>query len=130
TEPITIETAPPLDERAFQILGPGPSPSRPTFKIDAGITKQMVRVTLPREEHHQTSDLEQLLAALGARESDVSPSMLQALPQAIRDDADGVTVTTFAGRLIAVERGNTTAMKFGLAIDVGTTTVVSTLIEL
>jgi uncharacterized 2Fe-2S/4Fe-4S cluster protein (DUF4445 family) len=131
TEPITVETAPPLDERAFQILGAGTGPSRPTFKIDAGIAKQVVRVALPREEHHQTSDLEQLLAAVGARESEVPASVLQALPQAIRDDPGaGVTVTTFAGRILAVERGDTTLMKFGLAIDVGTTTVVSTLIEL
>jgi uncharacterized 2Fe-2S/4Fe-4S cluster protein (DUF4445 family) len=129
TEPITVETAPPLDERAFQILGAGATPSRPGFKIDAGVSKQLVRVALPREEHHQTSDLEQLLAAVGARESDVPTSVLQTLPQAVRDDS-GATVTTFAGRILAVERGDTTAMKFGLAIDVGTTTVVSTLIEL
>jgi uncharacterized 2Fe-2S/4Fe-4S cluster protein (DUF4445 family) len=130
TEPVTVETAPPLDERAFQILGAGATPSRPGFKIDAGISKQLVRVELPREEHHQTSDVEQLLAAVGAREADVPASVMQALPQAIRDDAGGVTVTTFAGRILAVERGDTAAMKFGLAIDVGTTTVVSTLIEL
>jgi uncharacterized 2Fe-2S/4Fe-4S cluster protein (DUF4445 family) len=130
TEPISVQTAPPLDERAFQILGAGVSASRPGFKIDAGVAKQVVRVALPREEHHQTSDLEQLLAAVGAPESDVPASVLQALPQAIRDDAAEVTVTTFAGRILAVERGDTTAMKFGLAIDVGTTTVVSTLIEL
>jgi uncharacterized 2Fe-2S/4Fe-4S cluster protein (DUF4445 family) len=130
TDAITVETAPPLDERAFQILGAGASPSRPGFKIDAGIAKQLVRVALPREEHHQTSDLEQLLAAVGARETEVPASVLQALPHAIRDDEGHVTVTTFSGRILAVERGDTTAMKFGLAIDVGTTTVVSTLIEL
>jgi uncharacterized 2Fe-2S/4Fe-4S cluster protein (DUF4445 family) len=131
TEPITVETAPPLDEHAFQILGAGTAPARPGFKIDAGISKQVVHVALPREEHHQTSDLEQLLSTVGARESDVPASVLQALPQAIRDDAGaGVTVTTFAARILAVERGDTTAMKFGLAIDVGTTTVVSTLVEL
>ena len=130
TEPITVEAAPPLDERSFQILGPSAAPARPGFKIDAGIAKQLVRVELPREEHHQTSDVEQLLAAVGARETDVPASVMQALPQAIRDDGGGVTVTTFAGRILAVERGNTTGMKFGLAIDIGTTTVVSTLIEL
>jgi uncharacterized 2Fe-2S/4Fe-4S cluster protein (DUF4445 family) len=130
TDPVTVETSPPLDERAFQILGAGATPSRPGFKIDAGVTKQRVRVALPREEHHQTSDLEQLLAAVGAHESDVPASVLQALPQALRDDGGNVTVTTFAGRILAVERGDTTAMKFGLAVDIGTTTVVSTLIEL
>ncbi|PYN24371.1 MAG: hypothetical protein DMD76_15120, partial [Candidatus Rokuibacteriota bacterium] len=35
-----------------------------------------------------------------------------------------------ARTVVAVERGDTTAMKFGLAIDVGTTSVVTTLIEL
>src|SRR5207247_3631394 len=57
--------------------------------------------------------------------------------------AAGVTVTTFtsgsasggaaagAGRtVVAVERGDTAAMKFGLAIDIGTTSVVTTLVEL
>src|ERR1051326_8563163 len=131
TDPITVETSPPLDERAFQILGAGAGPARAALKIDAGVGKQVVRVALPREEHHQTSDLEQLLSAVGARETDVAASVLQGLPEALRDDpAAGVTVTTFAGRILAVERGDTSAMKFGLAVDVGTTTVVSTLIEL
>src|SRR5512134_3692773 len=40
TEPITVETSPPLDERAFQILGAGAPSALPRFKIDAGITKQ------------------------------------------------------------------------------------------
>jgi uncharacterized 2Fe-2S/4Fe-4S cluster protein (DUF4445 family) len=64
--------------------------------------------------------------------------VLAALPQALRDDPAGVTVTTFrpGGRagtvrhVIAVERGDTSALKFGLAIDIGTTSVVTTLIEL
>ena len=41
-----------------------------------------------------------------------------------------VTVTTFGPAVIGIERGDTALMKFGLAIDVGTTSVVSTLIEL
>ena len=130
TEAVTVETSPPLDERAFQILGASAASALPRFKIDAGITKQVVRVALPREEHHQTSDLEQLLAAVGAREAEVPTTVMQALPQALRDDPDGVTVTTFAGRILAVERGDTRAMKYGLAVDIGTTTVVSTLVEL
>jgi uncharacterized 2Fe-2S/4Fe-4S cluster protein (DUF4445 family) len=135
TEPITVQAAPPLEERAFQILGPGSAISDPTrplggFTIDAGVAKQVVKVGLPREEHHQTSDLEQLVAAVGLTPADVGAPVLQALPAALRDDAGGVTVTTFGGRVIAVERGDTAALKFGLAIDIGTTSVVSTLLEL
>jgi len=138
TEPITVRLAPPLEEHAFQILGAGPGVGGLGLRIDAGIAKDLVKVSLPREEHHQTSDLEQLAAAVGVAPEDVGPSVLAGLPQALRDDPSGVTVTTFtAGSgtstrriVIAVERGDTTAMKFGLAIDVGTTTVVTTLIEL
>jgi uncharacterized 2Fe-2S/4Fe-4S cluster protein (DUF4445 family) len=140
TERVVVQAAPPLEERSFQILGAGPGvlASAPAVAIDAGIAKELVKVALPRDEHHQTSDLEALAAAVGVAPESVAPGVLAALPQALRDDPAGVTVTTFrpGGRVgatrqvIAVERGDTTAMKFGLAIDVGTTSVVSTLIEL
>jgi uncharacterized 2Fe-2S/4Fe-4S cluster protein (DUF4445 family) len=146
SEPATVQVAPPLEETAFQILGAGPGVGGLGVRIDAGIRKELVKVSLPREEHHQTSDLEQLAAAVGVAAESVGPGVLAGLPQALRDDPAGVTVTTFlsggtsgdaarrgedaARTVLAVERGDTTAMKFGLAIDVGTTSVVTTLIEL
>ncbi|MBI2218332.1 MAG: DUF4445 domain-containing protein [Candidatus Rokubacteria bacterium] len=131
TEPVTVQVTPPVDETAFQILGSGGGVARlGRIAIDSGVTKQLVRVELPREEHHQTSDVEQLLAAIGGDTSAVPASVLQTLPSALRDDPAGVTVTTFGGKVLAVERGDTALMKFGLAIDVGTTTVVTSLLEL
>ena len=139
---VTVQPAPPLDERSFQILGAGPGVRQlGRVSLDSGIAKQVVKVTLPREEHHQTSDLEQLLAAVGLSTADVAPAVLQGLPSALRDDPAGVTVTTFVEggaasepvarqRILTVERGDTALMKFGLAIDVGTTSVVTTLVEL
>jgi uncharacterized 2Fe-2S/4Fe-4S cluster protein (DUF4445 family) len=129
TEAVTVQLAPPLEEASFQILGAGTGVAG-RVAIASGVDKQVVKVALPREEHHQTSDVEQLAAAVGMTPADVAPGVLAGLPAALRDDPAGVTVTTFAGRILAVERGDTAAMKFGLAIDVGTTTVVSTLIEL
>jgi uncharacterized 2Fe-2S/4Fe-4S cluster protein (DUF4445 family) len=134
-EAVTVQPAPPLDERAFQILGAGPGVRQlARVTLDSGVAKQLVKVTVPREEHHQTSDLEQLLAAVGLTTAAVGPAVLQGLPSALRDDPAGVTVTTFvaggASRILAVERGDTALMKFGLAIDVGTTSVVTTLVEL
>src|SRR5438034_6046 len=134
-EAVTVQIAPPLEERAFQILGAGPGVvGMGNVTLDSGIRKQVVKVGLPREEHHQTSDLEQLAAALGVTPADVGLAVLQGLPGALRDDPAGVTVTTFAAaggeRVLAVERGDTAGMKFGLAVDIGTTSVVSTLIEL
>jgi len=130
-DPLVLQVAPPLDERAFQILGAGPGASRAAgLVIDSGVVKQVVKVALPREEHHQTSDVEQLAAAVGLAPRDVGRSVLAGLPAALREDGGTVTVTTFAGRVVAVEHGDTSAMRFGLAVDVGTTTVVTTLVEL
>ena len=141
-EAVTVQPAPPLDERAFQILGAGPGVRQlGRVALDSGVAKQLVKVTLPREEHHQTSDLEQLLSAVGLTTADVGPAVLQGLPSALRDDPAGVTVTAFVAggakgeiagrqRILSVERGDTALMKFGLAIDVGTTSVVTTLVEL
>ena len=138
-EPVTVQLAPPLEERSFQILGAGRGVRQlGRITLDSGVAKQVVKVTLPREEHHQTSDLEQLLEAVGLTTADIGPAVLQGLPQALRDDPAGVTVATFASggapesrqRILAVERGDTAGMKFGLAIDIGTTSVVTTLIEL
>ena len=129
TEAVTVQVAPPLEETSFQILGAGDGVAG-HVTIASGVDKQLVKVALPREEHHQTSDVEELAAAVGMAPADVAPGILATLPQALRDDPAGVTVTTFAGRILAVERGDTTSMRFGLAIDVGTTSVVTTLLEL
>src|SRR6202158_3789441 len=98
--------------------------------IDAGISKTLVRVTLPTEEHHQTSDLEALLTAIGRTPDDCSAEVLKTLPQALREHGGEVTVASFGRRILSVEPGDTHLMTFGLAIDIGTTSVVTTLIEL
>lgn len=131
TEPLVVQIAPPLDERAFQILGVEPGAvTRAQVTMDAGIRKKVVRVELPQEEHHQTSDLEQLALAAGLVPEDVPLDVVRALPAALREAKGEVTVVTFRDAPLGVERGDTTAMAFGVAIDVGTTSVVTTLLEL
>jgi len=130
-EPTTVQVAPPLDEQAFQILGADRRVQDVArVVIDAGIAKQVVKVPLPREEHHQTSDVEELLAVIGRTPEDFSPVILRQLPATLREADGEVTVTTFGRQVLAVEKGDTALMKFGLAVDIGTTSVVSTLIEL
>src|SRR3989449_306331 len=127
SEAVTVQVAPPLEERAFQILGAGPGVvGMGRVTLDSGIRKQVVKVGLPREEHHQTSDLEQLAAALGVTPADVGLAVLQGLPGALRDDPAGVTVTTFAaaggGRGGARAGGGTARGEFGGAPGVCATT--------
>ncbi|MBI4610784.1 MAG: DUF4445 domain-containing protein [Candidatus Rokubacteria bacterium] len=131
TEPVSVLVAPPLDEQAFQILGAERgAQAMAKVAIDAGVSKQVVKVGLPREEHHQTSDLEELLAVIGRSPEDVPVEIVKTLPSALRDGNGEVTVTTFGRRVLAVEKGDTALMRFGLAVDIGTTSVVTTLIEL
>ncbi|MFQ5520363.1 MAG: ASKHA domain-containing protein [Candidatus Methylomirabilia bacterium] len=131
TEPLTVQIAPPLDEQAFQLLGADRHVQEMAkVTIDSGVVKQVAKVPLPREEHHQTSDLEQLVGALGRSPEDTPAGILRQLPSALREGQGEVTVTTFGGQLLAVETGDTAMMKFGLAVDIGTTSVVTTLIEL
>jgi uncharacterized 2Fe-2S/4Fe-4S cluster protein (DUF4445 family) len=131
TAAVAVQIAPAVDERSFQILGAERLPGAPTpVTLDAGIDKQVVQVTLPKDEHHQTSDLEELLAAAGASVDDVSADVLKTLPAALRNRQGEVTVTRFGRRILAVEPGDTALHKFGLAIDIGTTSVVTTLMEL
>ena len=131
TEPITVQVAPPLDERTFQILGAERPPDLPLpVALDAGIRKEVVQVALSKEEHHQTSDLEELLAATGLATDDVPVELLKALPAVMRERQGEVTVTRFGRRLLAAEAGDTALLAFGLAVDIGTTSVVTSLMEL
>jgi uncharacterized 2Fe-2S/4Fe-4S cluster protein (DUF4445 family) len=130
-EPVTVQVAPPLDERAFQILEGARDPAAlARVAIDAGVRKRALRVDLPREESHQTSDWEQLCRAADLVPESMSLDLVRTLPAALREAKGEVTVVSFAGLPLAVERGDTTAMAFGLAVDVGTTSVVTSLLEL
>ncbi|MGH7266844.1 MAG: ASKHA domain-containing protein [Candidatus Rokuibacteriota bacterium] len=130
-EPVTVQVAPALDESAFQILGVARDrASLGGVVMDAGVTKRPVRVELPREERHQTSDLEQLAHAAAVAPERFPLDVVRTLPSVLREAKGEVTVVAFRGRPLAVERGDTSAMAFGLAVDVGTTSVVTTLLEL
>ena len=131
TEPVTVQVAPAIDDRTFQILGTDRPAGQPLpVPIEAGIAKEVVQVSLPKDEHHQTSDLEELLSVAGHAVDDVPIGVVKGLPAVLREYQGEVTVTRFGGRVLSVEAGDTSRLAFGLAIDVGTTSVVTTLLEL
>jgi uncharacterized 2Fe-2S/4Fe-4S cluster protein (DUF4445 family) len=131
TEPVTVQVAPPLDDTTFQILGgERPAGAPAPVSIDAGVRKRVVTVALPKDEHQQTSDVEALVAAAGGSVDDVPVALLKGLPATLRARDGLVTVTTFGRRVLTVEADDTALHKFGLAIDIGTTSVVTTLMEL
>jgi uncharacterized 2Fe-2S/4Fe-4S cluster protein (DUF4445 family) len=130
-EPVTLRVVPPQDEVAFQILGvEAEALARARIPPAPGIRKTRLRVTLAAEEGRQTSDLEAVAEAGGFAPEAFPPAAARALPAAVREAGGDVTLVTFEGQPLAVEAGDTTASAYGLAVDVGTTTVVSALVDL
>jgi uncharacterized 2Fe-2S/4Fe-4S cluster protein (DUF4445 family) len=78
----------------------------------------------------QASDLERILAAMDDLELRVGVDVVRTLPQLVRASDWKVTAVVVDDELIAVEAGDTTERMFGIAFDLGTTTVVATLLDL
>ena len=78
----------------------------------------------------QASDLERVLAHLDDLEPRAELSVLKTLGRTLRAADYKVTAVVVDDVLIAVEPGDTTERRFGLAFDLGTTTVVATLLDL
>jgi uncharacterized 2Fe-2S/4Fe-4S cluster protein (DUF4445 family) len=78
----------------------------------------------------QASDLERVLREIDDLEVRVSLEVLRDLGTTLRASDFKVTAVVSDDELIAVEPGDTTASRHGMAFDLGTTTVVATLLDL
>ena len=78
----------------------------------------------------QASDVERVLAQLEDLEPRAELSVLKTLGRTLREADYKVTAVVVDDVLIAVEPGDTTGRRFGIAFDLGTTTVVATLLDL
>jgi len=78
----------------------------------------------------QVSDLERVFAGMDDLELHASLDVVRELPRVLRESHYDVTAVVVDDELIAVEPGDTTATCLALAFDLGTTTVVATLLDL
>jgi uncharacterized 2Fe-2S/4Fe-4S cluster protein (DUF4445 family) len=78
----------------------------------------------------QATDLERVLAKLDDLEPRTDLAVLRTLGKTLRDADYKVTAVVVDDVLIAVEPGDTSDRRFGIAFDLGTTTVVATLLDL
>ncbi|HEX3514928.1 MAG TPA: ASKHA domain-containing protein [Trebonia sp.] len=78
----------------------------------------------------QATDLERVLVALTDLDPVADLAVLRTLGPTLRQSDFKVTAVVADETLIAVEPGDTTDRAFGLAFDLGTTTVVATLLDL
>jgi uncharacterized 2Fe-2S/4Fe-4S cluster protein (DUF4445 family) len=78
----------------------------------------------------QATDLERVLAGLTDLDPAADLAVLRTLGTILRQSDFKVTAVVADETLIAIEPGDTTGRAFGLAFDLGTTTVVATLLDL
>lgn len=107
------------------------------FDHEAQAEKYTIEVPLARvETRYSVWDLIriELQQQSGHRDFAVPIQCLQKLPGMVREDQRQLTVTLgHTGRhlsVIDIEPGDTTTLHFGVAVDIGTTTVVAMLVDL
>jgi uncharacterized 2Fe-2S/4Fe-4S cluster protein (DUF4445 family) len=93
------------------------------------VQKRYLELSEPTMED-QVSDLERVLAAMDDVELTVPLDLLRGLGKTLRDSDWHVTAVFVDDVLIDVESGDTSARRFAVAFDLGTTTVVATLLDL
>ncbi|HYR15990.1 MAG TPA: ASKHA domain-containing protein, partial [Mycobacterium sp.] len=99
--------------------------------LDPNVRKVYVELTEPDLED-QRSDVERLRDALTAEGFDMKADLraLRTLPGVLRAAEFKVTAVLGGDQLIALEAGDTRDENYGVAFDLGTTTVVGTLMNL
>jgi uncharacterized 2Fe-2S/4Fe-4S cluster protein (DUF4445 family) len=91
------------------------------------VRKTCVQLAPPQHDE-AGSDLDRLRAAIGP--ATLTLAAVRALPGALRAAGFKATAVLVDDELIAVEPGDTTASCYGIAFDVGSTTLVGTLVNL
>ncbi len=128
----TVTPMPPKAESGYQILaGQVDLASSAGLRLDCGVTKHVITAKSPVGEHHQTSDVEEILACLPPTvERRLPLELLRKVPGALRKQKGRLTVTTFNEEIVDIEVGDTSAHRYGMAFDIGTTSIVGTLMDL
>jgi uncharacterized 2Fe-2S/4Fe-4S cluster protein (DUF4445 family) len=93
------------------------------------VVKRYLELTEPSLSD-QVTDLERVLRQLDDLEPRADLAVLRTIGKTLRDSDYKVTAVVVDDALIAVEPGDTTERKYGIAFDLGTTTVVATLLDL
>jgi uncharacterized 2Fe-2S/4Fe-4S cluster protein (DUF4445 family) len=130
TTDAVVAPMPPRAESGHQLLGGSGQTAGMT--LQSGVEKIHIHVQPPKSEHHQSSDLEEVLTALGdhLKTREVAIGLVRDLPAKLRKSSGELTVTLFRGKVVDIEPGDRTAHAYGIAFDIGTTSVVGSLIDL
>jgi uncharacterized 2Fe-2S/4Fe-4S cluster protein (DUF4445 family) len=93
------------------------------------VQKRYVELTEPSLQDQRT-DLVRLLDALDDIDPHLALEVVRLLPTVLRNSDFKITAVLVDQELIDLEAGDTSALRYGIAFDLGTTTVVATLLDL
>lgn len=95
---------------------------------DPPVEKKFIQMSAPNL-HDQASDLERVLAQVGKNKT-APLSLLQRLPDVLRQSDYAVTVTLLDDEVIDIEPGDTQQHNYGFILDIGTTTIATYLVDM
>lgn len=94
---------------------------------DPLIVKKLITLN-PPDTDNQASDLDRLSAV--EQNIDLDLEGIREISAAMRQNDYEITTVSYNGSVISVEPGDTTGKIYGIAVDIGTTTVVGYLLDL
>ena len=124
TSDLTIEVPPLTTRPKAATVGVGRQ-----VILRPAVQKRYLELTEPSLAD-QRSDIERVLDGLDDLELRVDLSVLRAVGRVLRAADYKVTAVVVDEALIDVQPGDTTGSRYGIAFDLGTTTVVATLLDL
>jgi len=123
---VEIFVPPSSGEAPVKILAEGRSIEK---QIEPGAKKYFLQLQ-PQKLERPVGDIDLILEETGMGDFGIDLRDVHALPRLLRDADYRVTVTVIGDEITKIEAGDTTRKSFGLAIDVGTSTLVVSLIDL
>ena len=115
------------DRARVQVLHQG---VKRDIELHPNIRKVFIPFSDPRAQQHIADwDRVRMTLPRKLRPTDISLDRLRALPELCRDK-QGMTLVLAARHVIGLESGDTTARQYGVAFDVGSTTIVGFLLDL
>ncbi len=111
-------------EEKYKILSDG---FIPDILLEPAIRKEVITLERPTLENNFSHE-ELLEKTIGQRLNYENTTFLQALSNVCKDEK--ATLIYYEDKVIGIESGNTKNKLYGVAVDIGTTTVVASLIDL
>jgi len=99
------------------------------FTFDPPVKKMLIQVEKASMKN-QRSDQDRLLEAVGLEKAYLDPQLMGTIHKLTKRSGRSLTAVFSGSRIMALEAGDTTKNCYGLAVDIGTTTVVGMLWDL